>query len=191
LVPVAIPGRGKRKPDQRRKRLGVRLFHDRGAMVLDRALTDAKFPGDIFVGVPGDDQVHDFALPRCETRDALYRIFLPGVKPVPAVLSLLDQFVQPMKQGLLSGERVAKQQFHPAAVAVRDGTAPTASELGDRWQSSAVRHAIDAHVESSPVFGDPRSEPQSMSIYDGGNDVTLIQISYVRYRTLARAHRSI
>jgi hypothetical protein len=64
-------------------------MHDRGAVVLDGALVDAKVRRDILVGVAGEDQLHDLALPRSEARDAIGCVLSPG-EQVAQDLLLLD-----------------------------------------------------------------------------------------------------
>src|SRR5665213_2628632 len=71
-----IPDGGKCQSRQRRKRLGAGLLHDRGTMVLDGTLADAKIRGDVLAGVPGQDPLHDLALPPREASDVARRILM-------------------------------------------------------------------------------------------------------------------
>ncbi|HLY91433.1 MAG TPA: hypothetical protein VKQ27_20795, partial [Acetobacteraceae bacterium] len=64
-----VPGYGKRQPCQCRNRLRTGFLHDRGAMILDGALADAKVRGDILAGVSRKDERHDLMLTWRELRD--------------------------------------------------------------------------------------------------------------------------
>jgi len=46
-------------------------------MVFDSALTEAKICGDIFIGVASEDHLHNLALSRGKTRDAIRRFPSP------------------------------------------------------------------------------------------------------------------
>src|ERR1700682_3268497 len=49
-------------------------------MVLNSALADAEVRGNILTGLSGEDQFHNLALSRSETRDMIRRILMPGGK---------------------------------------------------------------------------------------------------------------
>ena len=76
MVPLfvsAAQGGGDGQAGQRRQRFRAGSCHDRGAMVLDRALADAEIRGDVLAGMPGEHHVHDLALPRRQAGDDVAR----------------------------------------------------------------------------------------------------------------------
>ena len=55
---------GEGEPGQGGKGLGACSFHDGGAVVFHRALTDMEVGGDILAGMTSQNHIHDFPLPR-------------------------------------------------------------------------------------------------------------------------------
>jgi len=49
-------------------RLRARFDRDRGAMIVNRSLTDTEVGSDVLCGMPGKDEVQDLMLPIGQTR---------------------------------------------------------------------------------------------------------------------------
>ena len=80
-------------------------------MVLDSALADAKIRCDILAGVASEDQLHDLALSRSETRDGIRRTPLRGEQLAQNLL-LLDQPIVLTKQNFFSSEGLPQTNIH-------------------------------------------------------------------------------
>ncbi len=65
---LAVAARGdERQARERRKRLRTRSLHDRGAVVFNCALADAKVGRNVLAGLTGKHALHHFALTRRQT----------------------------------------------------------------------------------------------------------------------------
>jgi hypothetical protein len=82
-------------------------------MILDRAPADAEFRGDNLAGLPGDDPLHDLALPHGQPGEMAGRI-LPPPKQRP------DQQILFAQQGLCPGEFLAQPPLRQRACVARD-----------------------------------------------------------------------
>lgn len=107
-------------------------------MVLDGALADAKFCGNIFIVVAPDDQRHDLALPRREIGEVIRGILAPGEQLVQYCLMLKDQLVYLTMQSLFSGESLSQPDFGQLAYVACARTALRASKYDVRKQVRAV-----------------------------------------------------
>ena len=67
--------RQKRQPGQRGQRLRPSSLHDRGAVVLDRALADVEIGCDVLAGLAGEHPFHHLVLSRRKTREVSRRRF--------------------------------------------------------------------------------------------------------------------
>lgn len=107
-------------------------------MVLDGALADAKFCGNILIVVARDDQRHDLALPRREIGEVSRRILAPGEQPAQHCLMLKDQLIYLTMQSFFSGESLSQPDFGQLAFVARANTALRASKCRVRKQVRAV-----------------------------------------------------
>jgi len=54
------------------------VFHNRGTMILDNALANAKVRGDIFIKMASQNEIHDLMLPLRETPNARFGVLSPS-----------------------------------------------------------------------------------------------------------------
>src|SRR3984885_12448337 len=89
----------KRQSRQRGQRLRPGPLHDRGAVILDRTLTDAEIGGNVLARVPGQHALHDVLLSRREPREVSRSVRSPFqqlarvMRQIESSLDTCEQFL--------------------------------------------------------------------------------------------------